>query len=174
MRVPSRHSIFTSQPRFRALTRLFVVAATVCMFGTGIGSAEAKSKTSPVEGTFQTQVQPPELCPPPLHLCATGVATGDIAGDVQVVIEQSTIVFDAVGLPYSQYSGTITISAAKGDLVGRVDGRVRLTDGALASTASFTSGTRGYHKTTGTLHVQGTINLYTGSEFDTYTGELIK
>lgn len=174
MRVPVHHSIITFQPRFRALTKLFVVLVALCVFGAGVGSADAKSKAKPVAGTFQTQVQPPELCPPPLHLCGTGVATGDIAGNVLVVIEQSTIVFDAVGLPYSQYSGTITISAARGDLTGRVDGRIRLTDGALASTVIFTSGTRSYGKTTGTLDVQGTINLYTGSEFDTYTGELVK
>jgi hypothetical protein len=166
-----QHTRRTSLPWPSVLAKLVCALAIVCVFGFGSDVAEAKSKPRPVQGTFQTQIQPPEACPAPLYLCASGIATGDIEGDVSVVIDQSTIVVEN-GVPFSRYSGSISVSSPKGELTGHVNGQVRLTDGALSSVVTFTDGTRGYHATTGTLDVTGTINLLTGTEYDTYQGSL--
>lgn len=132
------------------------------------------AQTRQVSGTFVTQIQPPTACPPPSTLCAVGVATGDIEGETRVVITESQIVFDPDGTPFSAYTGTISIAGPEGELSGTVQGRVRLTDGQLRSTVTFTSGTRRYSKTTGVLAVEGVINLATGEEVDSYTGTLVK
>ncbi len=160
-------------PTVRLLSSLcvaFVVALGLLLPG-GVAAAPPPRA---VQGEFFTQIQPPESCPPPSTLCARGVATGDIAGDTEVVITSSQIVFEADGTPFSAYTGTIIISSPRGALSGTVSGRVRLTDGQLASTVTFTSGTRSYSKITGTLAVTGKIDLATGSEVDSYSGTLVK
>ncbi|MBC8160733.1 MAG: hypothetical protein H7Z42_05885, partial [Roseiflexaceae bacterium] len=86
----------------------------------------------------------------------------------------SEVIVDTAGVPFSRYSGTITIVTAQGELSGRVKGQVRLTDGQLSSVVVFTRGTRGLHATRGILSVSGTINLATGAELDTYTGVLVR
>ncbi|GAB4432331.1 MAG: hypothetical protein OHK0015_19670 [Chloroflexi bacterium OHK40] len=167
----------TPHRRQPLLARLLPALLMVCTIALGLllpTGVAAAPRPWMVQGEFRTQIQPPESCPPPSTLCARGVATGDIKGDTEVVITSSEIVVEADGTPFSVYTGTITITSRRGTLSGTVSGRVRLTDGQLTSTVTFTSGTRFYRKVTGTLAVTGQIDLATGSEVDTYSGTLVR
>ena len=168
----------SNRPRLAALSRFrFLPALFMCMLAYCLlvpNTAAAKPRVWPVTGTFQTQVQPPASCPPPYTVCSSGIVTGALEGTVKVVIQSSTVSVDASGTPFSRYTGTITVATMRGELSGRVNGQVRLTDGALSSVVTFTQGTRSYHNTIGALEVNGTINLVTGAELDTFQGALYR
>lgn len=137
-------------------------------------TAAAAPKERAVTGQFHMQVLVGPDCPSPVGVCATGTATGDIPGDVFVVITGSSYGVDAGGNPVSNYTADISISNNKGRLNGTIVGQTQLATGNLASTVTFVSGTKYYHKTTGTLNVTGNLNFVTGVEEDSFTGTLSK
>ncbi|MBC8163656.1 MAG: hypothetical protein H7Z42_20810, partial [Roseiflexaceae bacterium] len=101
-----------SLPRPRVLQAVLVVLAMLLVFAPS--TAAARPRISTVQGTFQTQVLPPSACPPPGLGCARGIVTGGLAGDVSVNIDKSEVIVDTAGVPFSRYSGTITIVTAQG------------------------------------------------------------
>jgi hypothetical protein len=147
---------------------LVVMLMLTLMASTGIVFANPPANA--VSGTFQTQSFSGPGCSSPVGLCSQGVATGDLSGNVLVVITSSVVTVDANGVPFSEYTGTILISDNKGDFSGTINGSINLNNGNLNSTVALTDGTRKYQNRTGTLTVNGFFDLATGAELDNYNG----
>ncbi|MEO0563856.1 MAG: hypothetical protein AAF125_17255 [Chloroflexota bacterium] len=150
--------------------RHLLVFVAVFTLGTGIVLADPPPKA--VSGTFQTQSFSGDGCNSPIDLCSSGIATGDLAGDVFVSITTSVVNVGADGVPFSDYTGTISITANNGTISGTIAGSINLLTGELNSTVNLTEGTKKYKKRTGTLSVNGVFDLATGAEFDNYAGTI--
>lgn len=137
-------------------------------------SAYAKDHFKPATGEFRTQMVVGPSCPSPVGVCASGTASGDLEGDVFVVITSSMPGVDSSGNFVSNYTADITITNNKGRVDGTINGAVQLYTGQLNSTITVVGGTNHYHKASGTLNVSGNLNFATGQEVDTYTGSLSK
>ncbi len=157
--------------RRRTLGILSLAAVAFAMPFSG-DAAHAKEHSKATAGEFHTQVVVGPTCPSPVGVCAAGTATGDLAGDVFVVITSSTPTVDATGNFVSNYTADITITTNKGQVDGKINGTVQLFTGQLNSTISVVGGTNHFHKADGTLSVSGNLNFATGQEKDTYSGEL--
>lgn len=132
--------------------------------------AMAQPPARDVSGQFLVQAVP---CEQGVGTCGVGTATGDLAGDVFVVITSLTT--DPATF-VSSYTGTIQITTRRGTVSGTIDGGQLIPVGpdtlSLSSTVNFTSGTGYYTNRRGTLSVNGQITPSTGQEVDNYSGSL--
>jgi hypothetical protein len=160
-----------SHRRAFSIVSLALISFTSPLAGT---SVHAKDHFKPANGEFHTQMVVGPSCPSPVGVCASGSASGDLEGDVFVVITSSTPGVDSSGNFVSKYTADITITNNKGRVDGTIDGAVQIYTGQLNSTITVVGGTNHYHKASGTLNVSGNLNFATGQEVDTYSGTLSK
>jgi len=146
--------------------RLSVVILLVAILAVAVGVAGANPPPKPVSGEFIVQSFP---CDQGVGLCSAGQATGDLSGDVFVVITSSSPSADGT---LNNYTGTITITRNNGTLSGTIAGSVTVPGGDLNSTVNFTDGTKKYRVRTGTLNVTGFFDFATGAERDQYNGSI--
>lgn len=150
--------------------RRFIPVFFIVLMLAAVSVVSAQPPQRFVSGGFQLQGFP---CDAPAGLCATGIATGDLAGEVNVALTSLTL-DPATGV--QSYTGTIEISSPRGTLSGIiVNGRLTPnspTTVSLRSIVIFTDGTGFYQNRRGLLFVKGGIDLTTLQETDTYTGLL--
>ncbi len=133
-------------------------------------TAVATPPPDPVSGTFEVQSFGGPGCPSPFDLCASGIATGGLAGDVFVVITNAFVTVDGNGIPFSNYTASISIATRRGTINGTITGAINLLTGDLASTVNLTNGDRYFNHRTGSLTVTGFFDFATGAELDFYNG----
>lgn len=150
----------------KSILKLIAIFALLLAVAPAFAQPPARS----VDGNFIIQATP---CDQGIGTCGVGTATGDIEGDVFVVL--NTFVTDPNTF-ITSYTGTISISSRRGNVSGTITGGQLIPTGpttvSLSSTVTFTDGTGFYNNRRGTLSVTGSIDLATGQEFDSYSGFL--
>jgi hypothetical protein len=156
---------------FRAFARaLPLLASSFVLLGGPVKADEAK----PIAGYFHMQLVIGDPCPSSTGVCATGTVSGDLSGEIFIVINDLKESQDQRGEMISLLSGDILITTIQGDLRGKMQGLFDQSTGNLRSTISLVGGNRRYHRSSGTIRVLGNVDLQSNVEVDSYSGELVK
>lgn len=155
--------------------RLFPVTlgliALLALVGTTPQSVAAEAKQTPVSGQF-FQTEYTANCTSPIGLCGEGPITGNILnGNLVGII--NTLTF--LNSREFEFSATVTISTAKGDLYGKAVLVQMATSETISSgTITLTGGTKRYNHSTGVLHLTEPAPDVNGVQHYYYTGWLSK
>ena len=135
-------------------------------------TAESETKIKHVKGDFTLQFHPPgPACQPWTGACLIGTATGDLAGDVFIRVNNSYLV-EGSARTVSVSNADITINTSNGEIKGAAAGSLDRSSGEFHNVTSWVGGTGDYVQATGFVRVDG-FDTPAGVEHSSYEGDLI-
>lgn len=154
-----------------AIRRTTMIIFTLIALMLVIVPVAAQPPSNDITGVFTTIIDTnPATCASPVGFCSNGTVTGDIEGDVEVVLSSAVFGADENGIPTLFYSTDITITAQNGTWSGVSNGQINLFTNGLTAVFELTEGTGFYTNRVATLNVIGTSNPETGVEVLPFTG----
>lgn len=156
-------------PFFRAIVAaLPLLAGSSVLSGGPVEAAEGRA----IAGQFHMGLVFGASCPSATGLCATGIVTGDLSGEIFITIDDLKDAQDPRGEMITHLSGEVLITTVQGDIQGKLRGVFDQATGEVRNTITFTGGDRNFRKMKGKLRVSGIVDLQNSAEVDDYSGDL--